>query len=90
MNLIECNIPSEMIHCKPGIYSIHYYGESEGTVRKWDGRLAVTLANDDQDEALLAGAIPEGETELQADIEVRVIVVGMDQEAWLMDQAIIS
>ena len=83
--LTPVSLPMEMTGCGPGVFSIHFYGEEAGDVCPWDGRDASALLSDDMDEAYAAGSADEHGS--LASMEVRVLLVDADNEAWLVSDA---
>jgi len=83
--LTPTRLPMEMARKVPGVYSIHLYGEACGDVFPWDGRDASALLSDDLDEAYAAGSADEHGN--LAAMEVRVLLVDAEGEAWQMSDA---
>ena len=83
--LTPATLPREMTRCGPGVFSIHFYGEEAGNVCPWDGREADALLSDDMDEAYAAGSADEHGN--LAAMEVRVLLVDAEGEAWQMSGA---
>jgi len=80
-------LPLELMGRPAGRYSIHYYGEAEGTVQQWDGRTtAAQLVDQDQAEALSVGAA-DPETGETAAMEVLILEIDAEGDCWLLDSA---
>jgi len=83
--LTPVSLPTEMTGCGPGAYSIHFYGDACGDVFPWDGRDAGALLSDDLDEAYAAGSADDRGA--LAAMEVRVLLVDAEGEAWLISHS---